>query len=120
MNTTRTFSTIPAGLPEALACAVLLLLATNIVPFYFKTLFVEETGNIKIAPFFGFVVAFGLLWGKKWTRPAGILLAGFVIMVSMTQLATQAYKPGYLIVSFLSLGALGLLLFSERLKHYLA
>jgi hypothetical protein len=120
MHTTRSVSSVSSGLPEAIACAVLLLLATNIIPFYFKTLFVEETGNIKIAPFFGFVVAIGLLWGKNWARPAGMLLSAFVVVVSVISVATQAYKPGYLIVSLLSLGALGLLFFSERLKRYLA
>lgn len=106
------------GQLEAVFCAVLLLLITVVIPYYFKTWFVEPTGNIKIAPFFGFVAAVGILFRRNWAHTAAIALAVFVLVLSAFSAAGNPGKPGFWVLSTLSILLLSVLHFSRRLKQY--
>ncbi|GEM_PF-2064961 len=55
MENARSIPTTPNGLSQAIACAVVMIFTTSFLPLYFKTWFVEPTGNIVMAPFFGFI-----------------------------------------------------------------
>lgn len=102
---------------ELFVCVALILFVTNILPFYFKTWFVEPTGNIQIAPFFGFAVALGLLLRSKWARDGAILLFVFIAVMSLFSWVEQPAKPGYGVVLALSIAVLYLLMSSKRLKE---
>ncbi len=120
MENTRAISTPTIGLLEAIACAALLIFATNILPFYFKTWFVEPTGNIKIAPFFSFALVLGILLRKEWARQGSIVLAVFLLVVSLSNtLVFSPQKPGYWVVLALSAVLLHRLVFSKNLREYL-
>lgn len=119
MENTRSTSAPIVGLLEAICCAALLVFVTNILPFYFKTWFVEPTGNIKIAPFFGFVLALGILIRKEWARQGSMVLAVFLIAVSLNNLLVfSTEKPGYWVVLALSAVLLYGLVFSKNLRAY--
>lgn len=120
MNSTRSIALAPIGLFEAISSAILLLFITNIIPFYFKTWFVEPTGNISIAPFFGFVAAIGVLFRKNWARQGAIVLSVFIAAVSAVLLVENPEKPGFWIVSAMNALLLCLLIFSARLKQYVS
>ena len=119
MNQTHTSIESPRyGQLEAVFCAVLLLLITVVIPYYFKTWFVEPTGNIKIAPFFGFVAAVGMLFRRNWAHTAALALAVFVFALSTFSAAANPGKPGFWVLSALSMLLMGVLYFSRRLKSY--
>ena len=120
MENTHSTSTPTIGLLEAVACAALIIFVTNILPFCFKTWFVEPTGNIKIAPFFGFVLALGILLRKEWARQVGMVLAVFLMVISLNSiLFFSTEKPGYWVLLALSGVLLYRLVFSKNLRAYL-
>lgn len=119
MENTRSTTTSHIGLLEAVACASILIFVTNILPFYWKTGFVEPTGNIKIAPFLGFVLAVGLLLRKGWARQGGIALAAFLLLASLNNvLFFSPERPGFWVTAALAVGLLYGLIFSKHLKAY--
>lgn len=98
---------------EVLLSALLLMAMTNYFPNTHKTWFVEESGNIHIAPTFGLVIGVGLLMQKQWARKAG-LVAGFVLaIISFFMMASMPGKPGYAVMLLCS----GLLLYLLRPNH---
>ncbi len=119
MNYTRSITSTPNGLFEAVCCAIMLLLITNIAPFFFKTWFVEPTGNISIAPFFGFAVSIGILFRKNWARQGAIVLSVFIAVITAFLLVETPEKPGFWIISAMNALLLCLLIFSARLKQYI-
>ena len=117
MENTHPTSAPTVGLLEAIACAALMVFVTNILPFYFKTWFVEPTGNIQIAPFFGFVLALGILLRKQWARQGSMMLAVFLMAVSLSNIISfSPQKPGYWVVLALSAVLLYGLVFSKNLR----
>ncbi len=119
MENTRTAPSSSVGLLEAIACAALLVFVTNLLPFYFKNWFVEPTGNIKIAPVLGFALALGILLRKEWARQGGIVLAVFLMVVSLSNIiGFSPEKPGYWVVLALSAVLLYGLFFSKNLRAY--
>lgn len=118
MNNIRPISHAPIGLFEAVSCATLLLLMTNVLPFYFKTWFVEPTGNIAIAPFFGFVAAIGILFRKNWARRLAMVVAVFIAVVTALSWSQFPDKPGFWLVSAINALLLCMLIFSDKLKQY--
>ncbi len=119
MENTRSASAPTVGLLEAICCAALLVFVTNLMPFYFKTWFVEPSGNIKISPFFGFVLALGILFRKEWARQVGMVLAVFLMVISLNSiLFFSTEKPGYWVLLALSAVLLYGLFFSKNLRKY--
>lgn len=120
MENAHSTSAPTIGLLEAIACATLMVFVTNILPFYFKNWFVEPTGNIKIAPFLGFALALGILLRKEWARQGSIVLAVFLMVVSLNIIiGFSPEKPGYWVVLALSAVLLYGLVFSKNLRAYL-
>lgn len=98
-------------------CVLLLFSITIFFPTYFKTWFVEPTGNIKIAPFFGLLFGVGLLFRKQWARMGAIVLGWGLLALFLSSIVSDSARPGYWVV--LALDAFLLyLLHSERLKQY--
>ncbi len=62
----RIISAQSTGFLEVVLCTLLLFGITMFFPMYFKTWFVEATGDIKVAPFFGFLFGAGLLFRRQW------------------------------------------------------
>lgn len=118
MNGNRAIEYASPGLTEAVFCAALILLITNIIPFFLKHWFVEPTGNITIAPFFGFLFAVGLLFRQRWARHSAIFLFVFIAVANIVVLVSNPQKPGFWAVSLLSALLLWRLTFSEKLKQY--
>jgi hypothetical protein len=115
---TRSTVAISTGLLEAALCAALLLLVTNVLPFFFKTGYVKPTGSIKVAPFFGFLLAVGLLLRKEWARKGAVLLGLFLVAANVAPLlGTAGAKPGYGVSLLLSGLLLWRVLFSPNLRQ---
>lgn len=102
---------------EVLLAAALLFCITVIIPTCFKTWFVEPTGNIKIAPFFGFLFGIGLLLGKQWARMGSTVLALGLAVLFILSIATDSSRPGYWLLLTLD-GFLLYLLYTSRIKQY--
>ncbi len=113
----RTISAQTTGILEVVLCALLLFGITIFFPMYFKTWFVEATGNIKIAPFFGFLFGMGLLFRKKWARMGSIVLGWGLLVMFIVSIVSDPGWSGYWLVLGLD-GFLLYLLHSERLKQY--
>jgi hypothetical protein len=113
----RTLSTSSAGFLEALLCAVLLFGITNFFPAYFKTWFVEPTGNIQIAPFFGFVFSVGILSRVRWARWGAMVLGWGLLAIALATIVSGDAKPGFWLMLVVDAFLL-YLLYSERLKGY--
>jgi hypothetical protein len=114
----QTTTTQSTGFLEALLCVLLLFGITIFFPTYFKTWFVEPTGNIKIAPFFGFILGIGLLFRKPWARTGALILGWVVLAISVASILSDPTRPGFWIVLALD-GFLLYLLHNERLKQYI-
>jgi hypothetical protein len=83
---------------ENVLSALLLLAITNYFPHFHKTWFVEETGNIHIAPLLGWVVAIGLILQKHWARKAGLAISCFLLLVAFFEWFSGSTKPGFVIM----------------------
>ncbi|HAD13563.1 MAG TPA: hypothetical protein DCF33_14140 [Saprospirales bacterium] len=83
---------------ENLLSALLLLAITNYFPFFHKTWFVEETGNMQIAPILGWIVAIGLVLQKQWARKAGLVMSCFLMLVALLEWFNGSTKPGFIIM----------------------
>ncbi|MDX1910435.1 MAG: hypothetical protein SFV22_03060 [Saprospiraceae bacterium] len=115
MSRTRPFFT--SDTVAALGCAVLLLFITSFLPVYFKTWFVEAGGNIKIAPFFGFLFAAGLLFRQNWAYKGSLVLGVALLLLFIGGALADSTKPGFLLALVLDAGLLFLLL-SPTVKRY--
>ncbi|MFN0175870.1 MAG: hypothetical protein ACKVU0_14555 [Saprospiraceae bacterium] len=113
----RTISVSSTGFWEVVLCVLLLFGITMFFPMYFKTWFVEDSGNIKIAPFFGFLFGVGLLFRKQWARIGAIVLGWGLLAMFIVSIASDPGKSGYWMVLALD-SFLLYLLHSERLKQY--
>lgn len=113
----KTLSTSAPGQLEALLCTLLLLGITFFFPTYFKTWFVESTGNFKIAPFLGFVLGIGLLLGKHWARTGALVLSWCVLAISLISIVSDSTRPGFWILLVIATFLL-YLLNTERLKAF--
>lgn len=98
----------------------LLIIAIAVTTKYFDSLFVPETGNIKIFGGIGVILAVGLIFRLKYIR----VIIGFLSLIAvlgMTPLIFMAKEPFILPLSIL-VAALALinyfLLFSKSLKTY--
>lgn len=110
------YSTAPGKL-EALLCTFLLLSITILLPTYFKNWFVEPTGNLKIAPYFGFVFGVGILLGRTWARTGALILTWGVGVISLFSIISDGMRPGFWILLAMATFLL-YLLHTERLKQY--
>lgn len=114
---TRTLSRQSTGFLEVLICSLLLFGITMFIPVYFKSWFVEATGNIKIAPFFGFLFGAGLLFRQQWARVGAFVLGWGLMALFVSSIISDPSRSGYWLV--LALDAFLLyLIHSERLKQY--
>jgi hypothetical protein len=113
----KALSTSASGQLEALLCTLCMLGITFFFPTYFKTWFVESTGNIKIAPFFGFLFGIGLLFGKQWARTGALVLGWGVLAISLFSIVSDSTRPGFWILLVIAAFLL-YLLNTARLKAY--
>ena len=113
----RTISAPITGLLEVVLCTLLLFGITMFFPMFFKTWFVEASGNIKIAPFFGFLFGMGLLFRKQWARTGAIILGWSLLVIFIVSIIFEPGRLGYWLVLALD-GFLLYLLHNERLKQY--
>jgi len=113
----RTISAPSTGLLEAVLCTLILFGITMFFPMFFKTWFVEATGNIKIAPFFGFLFGVGLLFRKHWARTGAIVLGWGLIAMFIVSIVSDPSRSGYWVVLALD-GFLLYLLHNDRIKQY--
>ena len=116
MSITR--SALSTGKFELFLSLLILFGITIFFPMFFKTWFVEPTGNIKIAPFFGFIFGLGLLYKKNWARTGALILGWGVAAISFFSILEDSQRPGFWMTLVLA-GFLLYLLHSERLKQYL-
>jgi hypothetical protein len=112
----QTIFTQSTGRLEAVLCVVLLF-GITFFPTYFKTWFVESTGNIKIAPFLGFLLVFGVLFRKEWARSGATIFGWSVLAISAFSVVADSARPGFWILLVLA-GFLSYLLHTERMKQY--
>jgi hypothetical protein len=110
---------VATGFFQAIACAVGLVFITTFLPFYFKTWFVEPTGNIEMAPFFGVLLAVGIVLRSRLAHKGAILLFVFLALASLISLSGHPEKPGFWLVLILSIVLALLLVFSKKLKAYM-
>lgn len=103
----------------ALTAVSIILLITVVLPFYFKTWFVHETGNIRILPAIGPILALGLL--LRW--PVRKLLLGFFAIGFCFSLLGFSFMDPSFYAGYALLVVLHLFLFwvlmSDGLKAYL-
>jgi peptidoglycan/LPS O-acetylase OafA/YrhL len=101
---------------QAAILAALLIVLIAAIPVGFKTWFVAESGNMKIMPGIGPLVALGLVMRWRWAFPLAKVLSvismGFVVVLF---LINADYRPGYLLLLLLN-GLLLLLLFTHDLN----
>lgn len=103
---------------SALLAATLMILITTILPMFFKTWFVYESGNFRFLPAFGPVLAFGLM--MRWpVRKLSIGLFAVGCCVSMFSLikAEPQFQAGYTLLLLLQIVLIGLLL-GNPIKTY--
>ena len=105
------------GRLEAVLCILLLFGITLFFPTYFKTWFVESTGNIKIAPFLGFLLGLGMLFRKQWARSGAVIVGWSILAISVFSIVEDTARPGFWILLVLA-GFLSYLLHTERMKQY--
>jgi hypothetical protein len=97
-----------------LLSAFLLIAITNYFPNAHKTWFVEESGNIKMAPAIGLVIGIGLLMQKHWARKAGLMAASFLVLLALFMMINAPEKAGFALM-FLCSGLLIYLLCPNQL-----
>lgn len=105
------------------ALVILCLVITSALPFYFKTLFVAESGNIKvISPWISSVLILAFLGGRQWTRKATLFfcsLAAFGLSLHFLVRGFSDYKSiSHLFLLLLQLLCIAILR-DEEVKHYL-
>ena len=93
-----------------LLSAFLFVAITNYFPNVHKTWFVEESGNIQIAPAIGLVIGIGLLMQKQWARKAGLIAASFLLLIALFMMMNEPEKAGFALMFLCS----GLLIFLLR------
>lgn len=113
----RTKTLPDSGIVATFGCVVLLLFMTSFLPVYFKTWFVEAGGNIKIAPFFGFLFAVGLLFGQNWAYKGTLVLGVCLLLLFIGGALADSTKPGFFLALVLDTVLLFLLL-TPAVKRY--
>ncbi len=80
-----------------LLAAALMVVITVVLPFYFKTWFVEETGNIRLLPAVGPLLAVAML--LRWSPARKIALFFFAVGLVFSLLglarAEAPFQAGY-------------------------
>jgi hypothetical protein len=105
-------------LHSALFAAILILLITVILPGFFKTWFVQETGNFKFLPGIGPVLAIGLLFRWRLRLLAVALFSiGLVACAGILFMTEIPYQAGLALLIVLQ-GLLIWVLQSDGLKQY--
>jgi len=105
-------------LHSALFAAILILLITVILPGFFKTWFVQETGNFKFLPGIGPVLAIGLLFRWRLRLLAVVLFSiGLVACAGILFMTETPYQAGLALLIVLQ-GLLIWVLQSDGLKQY--
>lgn len=108
----------PKPLHSALFAAILILLITVILPGFFKTWFVPETGNFKLLPGIGPVLAIGLLFRWRLRLLALALFSiGLVTCAGVLFMTDTPYQAGLALLIVLQ-GLLIWVLQSDGLKQY--
>jgi peptidoglycan/LPS O-acetylase OafA/YrhL len=80
---------------KSLLSAILLLAITNYFPNAHQTWFVEESGNIHIAPVIGLIIGIGLFMQKQWARKAGLIAGFFIAIIALFMMTSLPAKPGF-------------------------
>jgi len=99
----------------------ILIIAVDIITGYYKTLFVHETGNIKIFGGLGIILALGLLLRWKYTRK----ILGFIALIATTGIAFHIFNVDkeFILSTSILLGGLILisyfLIVSKSIKSYI-
>ncbi len=104
----------------AVATAIIsIVLITIILPTYFKTWFVYETGNFRILPAIGPILAFGLLARWRVRKIAlGFFAIGLYFSLAGFFLSDASFYRGYALLVALHVVLLWVLM-SDGLKAYL-
>ena len=113
----NTLSTRFNGKLEVMLSSIILLSITNFFPMYFKTWFVEPTGNFQISPFLGLLFGLGLIWKKNWARTGALILSWGILAISLIFIFTDGSRPGFWLLMVLS-SFLLYLLSTAQLKRY--
>lgn len=109
----------PKPLVAALTAVAIILLITVVLPFYFKTWFVQETGNIQILPALGPILALGLLLRWPVRKLAiGCFAIGLCFSMYGFVLADASFYAGYALLVVLHVFLFWILM-SDGLKAYL-
>lgn len=103
----------------AFTAAILMVLITIVLPLGFKTWFVHETGNIKILPAIGPILAIALLlrWPVRKIAIAFFVVGLLFSLVSLFR-AEAPFQAGYTLLVVLHIFLLGILA-NSSLKRYL-
>ena len=106
-----------------IAIVILCLVLTSALPFYFKTLFVEETGKMTvISPWLTAVLVLAFLGGRQWARRATLFvccLAAFSLTMIVLVSGFRDYKTiAHLFLLLLQLLCIAILR-DEEVKNYL-
>ncbi|NUO03299.1 MAG: hypothetical protein HUU01_22030 [Saprospiraceae bacterium] len=101
------------------SATILIVLITIVLPSFFKTWFVYETGNFRMLPAIGPILAFGLL--ARW-RVRKIAIGFFAIGLCFSLVAffgaDASFYPGYALLVALQVLLLWVLM-GDGLKGYL-
>jgi len=98
-----------------------LIIAVAVITDHYKTLFVHETGNIKIFGGLGILLAFGLLLRWKYVRQ----ILGVFALIATTGITFHIFNVDkeFILSTFILLGGLILisyfLIVSESIKSYI-
>ena len=107
-----------------LAIAALCILATSFLPLFFKTLFVEETGNIKvISPWLTALLFLAYVYRKSWLRKVTLIVCSVAAIMLIVIIGTGGFKDNKAIgLSFLLLFQVVtiLILMNKEVKTFLS
>ena len=99
----------------------ILIISISLITQYKKTLFVNETGNIKIFGSWGMLLAIGLLLKWKFVREIlGVFsMTAFAVIIFMTFKAGKEFIFSYVILLTALTVVFVLLFFSKSVERYL-
>ena len=114
-NTSLTLHRV--GFGEAALSTLLLWAMTWFIPLYPKVWFVEASGNIQVAPFFGLLFGLLLLLRVRWAWRGAIGFTWILVALFLFSAISQPDRAGYWLLATMGLFLL-YLLHSERIKAY--